>query len=127
MAMDTAVFAFQDAAAAQSAVDRLVAMGLPRQALRLHRRPTADDSPALTAIDEQVTGGMVRNAQHLLQGLFDWGSSTIDPKVYAATMDRGGAVVVVEVGADQDRDAVDRVMVEAGVDERTAWTATPGP
>lgn len=95
--MDTALFAFRDPDRAAQALERLVALGLPRDAVTLHRHgPRRDESETLTQLDEQVTGGAGRTLQHLFEGVFAWPGSLADPEVYRALMD-------------------------AGVDERTDW------
>ncbi len=123
--MDTALFAYHDPAAAERALQRLAEAGLPGGAAKLHRHPAPRESQTLTQIDEQATGGFVRNAQHLLQQVFAWAESPSDPERYAATLDKGGAVLAVEARPDVDRAAIERVLRDSGYDERTDWLRSP--
>lgn len=125
--MDTALFAFRDPAAADRAIARLVAQGLPPDALSLHRHGPRDESETLTQLDEQVTGGAVRTLQHLFEGVMSWPTSLADPEVFKALMEAGGAVVAVHAAPGVDRAAVERTLQELGFDERTEWVATPAP
>jgi hypothetical protein len=121
--MANALFGFEQRAAAQNAVDRLLKEGFSPSAVQLH----VDDDPnreVAEEVDELVTGGFVGNFLALFQGIFEWGK-TNDAAAYAEIVRHGGAVVSVDARSDAERAKVDKIMLEASCGRRTDWSTVP--
>jgi hypothetical protein len=124
--MSTALFAFDQPAAARRAAERLQHCGLPNDAVRLHLPKTSPGEQAAAAIDEQATGGLLTNVFGLFGELLEWGSLPIDASPFAAIVRRGGALVSVATASPTERSQVDAAINEAEPSLRSAWFDYPG-
>jgi hypothetical protein len=124
VAMSNALYAFEDRDAGQRAADRLLDNGVQPQAVQVHVHKPYEESLPRKA-DEQVTGGLLTNLVDLFQGVFDWGSSPHDAATFEETVRRGGLVVSVDAGTEEDRDQIDDIMLAAGCNRHTGWSSAP--
>jgi len=124
--MAKALFSFDDRRAAQRAAVALVELGLPADDVVVHGGEAARGEPIRSEIDELATGGFVSNLDHLLHGLFAWGS-TADEDIgeWQDVVRRGGAVLSVETHSNAEQERVDDAMREAGCARRTDWRDSP--
>lgn len=122
--MSNALFAFDDRAAGQHAADRLVEQGVRPAAVQVHaHRPYEESFPRQA--DEQITGGLLTSLADLFQGIFEWGASPHDATSFEETVRRGGVVVSVDAGNDDEREKIDEVMLAAGCSRHTGWSDAP--
>jgi len=120
-----ALFAFDDPAAARRVRERLLGLGFAEDDLTLHAPDPNPDARIVDAADELVTGGMGRNLQHLLEGLFEAEAVDQDASAFHQTLQQGGAVLQVHAATAQAKDAVDAVLRDSGFSRRTAWSGPP--
>lgn len=121
-----ALFGFDDPAAGRRVRERLIELGLPERDVTLHAPNPNPDARLVDAADELVTGGLVRNVQHLLEGLFDGESVARDTSAYSQTLQRGGAVLHVRAATQRQAADVDAAVNTIGCSRRTDWSGPAG-
>ena len=119
--MAEALFSFDDVPSARRAAQRLTEV-LPEASVSLHGNGAPNERLS-QKVDEAVTGGMLSNMYHLVEGLFDWQASPHGAGDYQETIDKGGAVVRVTVDYGQAQQKVDDAMRDNGFARRTAWSS----
>jgi hypothetical protein len=120
--MANALFSYEDVGAAQRAARR-VATKLSPKAVVLHAKDYPPNDNLVDEVDEQVSGGLLRNFYDLWKGVFEWGSSPHEASDYEETVRNGGAVVSVDADTVEDQKMVDHIMRETGFKQRTDWKA----
>jgi hypothetical protein len=96
---------------------------LPSGAVTLHvKNATPGGSLAATVDEAVVSGGMLHNLYDLFQGVFEWGASPHDASHYEEIVRKGGAVLSIEASTEQEREAVDEIGADAGLEQRTPWS-----
>jgi hypothetical protein len=118
--MAEALFSFDDAASARRAAQR-VAQALPDASVVLHGN-AAPNERLPKKVDAALSGGMLSNMYQLMEGIFDWQASPQGAGDYQETIDKGGAVVRVNVDTAEAQQQVDDVMRDIGSTRRTPWS-----
>jgi stress response protein YsnF len=123
--MQTILATFDDTAAAQKAVEQLVAQGFPRASVHLQ-----SGSRARSAATSDTTGdtGLVASATRFFSSLFDLEEKS-HAGTYAEAVRRGSTIVAVDAGSDAEVDKAQTVLRKLGpinVDERAATWKSRG-
>lgn len=117
-----ALFAFDDPAAAHRVRDRLLGLGWAEKDVAMHGDATRPLGREIADADEMlVSGGLLRNIQHLLEGVFDGDAVEQDASPFTETLQRGGAVLRVHAATPTLQATVDDAVREAGCTRRTGW------
>ena len=104
--MNTSIAAsFVDRSAARSAVEMLVADGVPREQVALHENVSAARNAASLKTDEVLTGGFLGSFTSLLDHLFETPPSAGNAETYADLVRSEGAVLAIDLGDDGSADA----------------------
>lgn len=120
--MHTLVAMFEDTAAAQAAIDRLTAAGVPRSDITLNGTAGIEGNiePVSSEAREHEHAGGIRG---FFERLFGSDEDDYDSRTYGEAVGRGHAMVAVEVDNEARMSAVADMLNECGaldVDERAA-------
>lgn len=125
--MPHAVFAFDDADRARRVVDKLVADGVPEDAIRLNVREKGTVASGMAEADELATGGFITNFMGLLDGIFQRDQTPEHVKSFGVHLEQGGAVVCIDVGTMAETERIESMMEAEGCTHHSGWSRARVP